>query len=1065
MSRLYRLGARGAAVLAVAQAFLIVALRRGVDDQWLTQVGPTLAAIAAAAACGFAAVRRTDAGARRGWAFLALAAAGWSIAGATMGDLLHVRLMSEMATGIAVCCLLGPALRGAARARTIVDGLVAAASLLFLSWSPVLAPAYRHAGSVGPRLVAVSIPVADTMVLALLLAAGVRVRQGNRRPWALLATGCGLLAAGDGIIAYARLGDLLAIPTVNNLLWTVGPLLVGLAALSPAADAAPLAQDPRPTRPFAILLPYAPFLIAAAEAMSHWVRGDLDIVTLRLGAALLVLLFVRQLLAQLELMTLSRHLDRVARDRAVELQRQEHQFRSLVQHATDVLTVVDREGIIRYQSGAAGRIFDIRPHQLVGAALVGRVHPDDLVALERAFNNAQPPPAPPVSLEVRFARGDGDWATTETTITNLLEDDAVQGMLLTSRDVTDRKRLEQQLRHDALHDPLTGLGNRVLFRDRLVHAAARASRNPQPLAVLMLDLDGFKDVNDTLGHAAGDRLLCEVARRLRQTVRPGDTVSRMGGDEFAILLERPEHGVPEAVAARILAGLRAPVEIEGRSIVPGGSVGVATAPSDRIDPDQLLRAADLAMYSAKIKGKGRFETFQDGMQKAALMRVELEGELRRAIRDGELILHYQPIVAIPSGRLTGAEALVRWNHPEKGLIPPSDFVPIAEQSDLVVDLGRTVLWQAARQLQQWQAELGERAAQFSVAVNVASRQLLSPWLVEEVRRVLDETRIDPSTLVLEITEGALMSDTTPIEETLQQLRALGVRLAIDDFGTGWSSLARLRAFPVDKLKIDRAFVREIGSVDQEVPLVEAIVAMAHSLGLQLVAEGVETLEQLACLDALGCEEVQGYLLSRPVPAEAFAAILASEDGLIAAGGGVGTATVSDDADRFMSVVASAATAAPDGRLLGVVLDELRRVSGLDAIYLSRIDWAEMTQRVVLVSSNGEVTIEPMTTTPFPNSPCARMLGGGSRSCDDLARTFPGHPLVTTAGVRSHVSIAVLGANGDVWGTLCGANAGPVQIVPSTVTLFEIFAGLINQHLGVAGIGDAAPAGERVTVGS
>jgi hypothetical protein len=332
-----------------------------------------------------------------------------------------------------------------------------------------------------------------------------------------------------------------------------------------------------------------------------------------------------------------------------------------------------------------------------------------------------------------------------------------------------------------------------------------------------------------------------------------------------------------------------------------------------------------------------------------------------------------------------------------------------------------------------------------MAVNVASRQLLSPWLVEEVRRVLEETQIPPTSLVLEITEGALMSDTTPIEETLQELRALGVRLAIDDFGTGWSSLARLRSFPVDKLKIDRAFVREIGSVDEDVPLVEAIVAMAHSLGLQLVAEGVETLEQLACLDKLGCEEVQGYLLSRPVSAEAFTTILGAEGTLIAAGEDLGSGTISEEADRFMNVVASATTASPDSRLLRVILEELQRVSGLDAIYLNHIGWHDMTQRVVLVSDNGEVAIAPGTESAVAGSPCGRMLGGGPRSCDDLPHSFPRHPLAA-AGVRGHLSVGVVDPLGDVWGTLCGASATALSVAPATVTLFEIFAGLISQHL-------------------
>ena len=1027
--------------VVVADAALLLAGDRVSAASTLRELAPTVAATAAAVSCGFVAVRRADRSARRGWALMALAAIGWTLNAAALGSSVHVRLLSGLAASAAVLFLLGNALAAVAKVRVLLDGLVAAVSLIFLSWSPLLGPKYAAGDGLG-RIFALSAPVTDILVLALLLAAGVRVARESRRTWALLVAAFALLGAGDGVMAWAQLGSFLQTPAANNLCWTTGALLVVLAVRTPRLNTIPLAQEPTPTRPFAVLVPYAPFLIAAAETASQWVQGTLHPALLRIGSLLVVLLFIRQLLAQFETMAVSRQLDALLKDRTQQLQRQERQLRSLVQHTSDVLTIVDTDGIVRYQSAAAANMLGRPPTQAVGQPAVAGVHADDVALFRAALAAAPIPPLAPARVDVRFERADGSWVTTETTIADLGDDPGIGGCLLTIRDVTDRKVLEEQLRHDALHDPLTGLGNRLLFHDRLSHATARASRNPHAIAVLMLDLDGFKDVNDTLGHAAGDLLLCEVADRLRRTLRPGDTVARVGGDEFAILLERFEPGVPEIVASRILAGLRAPIDVEGRTLVPLGSMGVAMATTDRTTAEELLRAADLAMYDAKLRGKGCYALFQDGMQQAAIQRVELENDLRRAVRQGELLLHYQPIVEIPSGRITGVEALVRWNHPTKGLVPPNDFIPVAEDSDLVVDLGRWVLWEAATQLQEWHEQYPE-AKPFSMSVNVAARQLTSPWLVKEVERVIATTGVDPSSLILEITEGALMSDTAPIEETLVQLRSLGVRLAIDDFGTGWSSLSRLRSFPVDKLKIDRAFVREIDGPDDAAPLIAAIVAMAHSLGLQLVAEGVETIEQLACLHNLGCEEVQGYLLCRPVPQEGLEALLSKPGGLLV-GPEVDESVRSADEQALMALVATAADASQRADLPPALLTVLQRVSDLDIVYLTHVDAGSGSQSVVAVSTEAVFGLDPDTVFAAAVSPCGRMLAGGPRTAD-LAHEFAGHPL-HGSGARTHVSIPVLDTDGEVWGTLCGTTRHPRTVGTSMVVLFELFASLITQHV-------------------
>ena len=635
---------------------------------------------------------------------------------------------------------------------------------------------------------------------------------------------------------------------------------------------------------------------------------------------------------------------------------------------------------------------------------------------------------------------------TPITVSNLLGDDAVHGFVLTSRDVGERWALEEQLRRQAMQDPLTGLGNRALFRDRLGHAMARARRQPELLAVLMVDLDGFKQVNDSLGHDAGDRLLTEVAHRLVDCVREGDTVARMGGDEFAVLLERADLEGPSVVAQRIVYRLRAPVEIDGRSIVTEGSVGVAVGSPSMLSAEELLRNADMAMYVAKSRGKGVYEVFEREMHVAALERVELEADLRDALRRRELSLHYQPVVELPGGRISGAEALARWQHAERGMISPAEFVPLAEESGLVVELGRWVLGEACRQARRFQLAYPTEPP-FTMAVNVAARQLTSPWLVDEVRKALVESHLPAASLVLEITEGALMKDAASIIPTLEALKALGVRLAIDDFGTGWSSLSRLRSFPVDKLKIDQSFVSEITSSADDAPIVAAIVAMAHSLQLTTVAEGVETAEQLACLHQRGCEEVQGYLLSRPLPPDQLLALLGDPGGLLepapAAGGELSRAE-----RDLMGLVAETTLPADGSDRVRPVLQELRRVTGATFVYLTEVHWEELAQEVRFCS-DPDLMAEGMRTE-WPGSPCAAMLEGGPSFTADLAARFPDHPLVRVAGMDELATVPLCTADGKVFGTLCAADRVGGRLGRTSVVLLDLFARLLVEHLGERG---------------
>jgi diguanylate cyclase (GGDEF)-like protein len=442
--------------------------------------------------------------------------------------------------------------------------------------------------------------------------------------------------------------------------------------------------------------------------------------------------------------------------------------------------------------------------------------------------------------------------------------------------------IAEQFTRDALHDPLTKLPNRSLLLDRLGLALSRAGRLGSLVAVLFLDLDGFKAVNDSLGHAAGDELLIQVAERVRGCLRPADTVARLGGDEFGILLEDASDTTgTHAVADRILDAVRAPMTIQGKELVTGASIGVVLGASDEGAGD-LLRKADLAMYVAKAGGKDRHVTFEPAMHATALARLELEADLRRALDEGTLDVHYQPVCELPTGRLARMEALARWRHPRRGLIPPAEFIPLAEDRGLIVPLGQWILRRACQQTPEWQT-LHPGEPPLGVAVNLSAGQL-RPGLVQTVAEALAESGLAARCLTLEITESLLMDESAASLGYLTELKALGVRLAIDDFGTGYSSLGRLRSLPIDELKIDRSFVADIAPGAAGGPLVIAVTAMARALGLEVVAEGVETFEQLRFLLGRGCNAVQGYLVGRPVPASTIRRLLADPASDLGVGG-------------------------------------------------------------------------------------------------------------------------------------------------------------------------------------
>jgi diguanylate cyclase (GGDEF)-like protein/PAS domain S-box-containing protein len=548
----------------------------------------------------------------------------------------------------------------------------------------------------------------------------------------------------------------------------------------------------------------------------------------------------------------------------------EARFRSLVQHSSDVIIVIRADGRIQFVSPSVTRVLGYDPSVMLGSTVSELLHPDDRGRAATFFSTAAQAPGVTGPVEWRFSQPDGSWLHAEILATNLLHDPTVNGVVLNTRDVSERRRLEEQLTHQAFHDPLTGLANRALFRDRVSHALALAQRRGSPVTVVFLDLDDFKKVNDSLGHGEGDRLLIAVAERFLACARSADTVARLGGDEFAILIEGAEGG--DGLPERLAAAMSHPFSLSGNQVRATASIGVAAAsPGDRAD--DLLRNADMAMYAAKRHGKGRAETYESRMYADVRERLDLEAALRDAIEGQQLILAYQPIVNLQTGAIYGLEALVRWEHPRFGRLPPQHFIPLAEETGLIAQLGSWVLGEACRQLQLWQA--AHPRLSLAVAINISGRQLQGSGLADTLRQTLTSSSVDPSSVVLEITESVLMQQTDPVLERLQQLKALGVRLAIDDFGTGYSSLSYLQRFPIDILKIAKPFVDEVGHGVDRSALARAIVGLGDTLKLQTIAEGIERAEQRAALIELGCTLGQGYHFWPALPGAEVAELLAS----------------------------------------------------------------------------------------------------------------------------------------------------------------------------------------------
>ena len=540
--------------------------------------------------------------------------------------------------------------------------------------------------------------------------------------------------------------------------------------------------------------------------------------------------------------------------------------RSLLEHSSELIAVLGEDRRIASVDPALERLLGHEPGALLGVALSELLHPEDEVGLQDGDRSTK---------RWRLCRADGTWHEVDGSWTDLREDPAVRGYVLTMRDVSSERELRDQLEWQAFHDPLTALPNRPLFEDRVTHSLERVRRYGQEVAMLFIDLDDFKAVNDSVGHHVGDCLLQEFAKRLQGCIRRADTAGRLYGDEFAVLLEGSDAArAASATAQRVHDCLRKPVILEAGEIVLHASIGIATGDA-QMTTEELIRNADIAMYAAKSIGKSRSMTFTPSMYQAARKRLQLSGDLRRALPNGEIKLQYQPLVHLSSGRLLGVEALARWRHPSLGELLPNDFIPLAEETGLIISIGRYVLTEACRQMSEW---CERHASKFEyVSVNLSVRQFLPEGqIVEDVQAATTAAGLDPSRLMLEITESVLMQEREAIVRDLNRLRNLGVRIAIDDFGTGYSALSYLRDFPIDIVKMDRSFVRDLGEDETDAALIRSVVVLGEALDMKIVAEGIENRTQLDSVSALQCDVGQGYFFSVPLSPEDIDRLLAEQ---------------------------------------------------------------------------------------------------------------------------------------------------------------------------------------------
>jgi diguanylate cyclase (GGDEF)-like protein/PAS domain S-box-containing protein len=694
------------------------------------------------------------------------------------------------------------------------------------------------------------------LVLGVLLLTGV---QGRRIPVFLMG-GFATMFLADILWSIAKLGGFYVPGDLQDVLYLA--CYVPLAAAGREqmrAVAKPPQADSNTSDTLTRLLPYASMLTAFL-VLVYFTRGDIG------GPATMMtmVVFTLTLLLMVRQSVMLREDAAVREKRAARMV--EDRYASLIANASDVIMIVEPDGVLRFVSPACERTLGFKADEVMGRNLLDVWSGPDTDRLRILLREIAATVAGTIGpVELAIDRGENRYVL-ESVGSNLTADPAVQGLALNFRDISERKALEEQLRQMAFHDPLTLLANRTLFKDRVQHALTLSQRAQGTVAVLFLDLDNFKTINDSLGHDAGDRLLQAVAQRIVKNTRTSDTVARLGGDEFAVLLERiATPAEVQRVAESLVDTLNVPFALNSAEVRVAASIGVAFS-SSATGAESLLANADIAMYHAKAAGKNRYAVFESQMQDVLHERLRLEADIGRALDQGEFFLEYQPVVDLGTGSLLGVEALVRWRHPDAGILMPNQFVPVAEECGQIVRLGRWVLMEACRALRSWRGCVAGGAG-LRVSVNISGGHLQHGDLLQDVARALESSGLEPANLVIELTESTIMYNTDANLERLQQLKALGVRLAIDDFGTGYSSLSYLHRFPIDILKIDRSFVSRLTNSENGPELARAVITLGDTLGLDTVAEGIELEPQVASLLELGCVAGQGFWFAKAGPLE------------------------------------------------------------------------------------------------------------------------------------------------------------------------------------------------------
>ncbi|MGI8774902.1 MAG: putative bifunctional diguanylate cyclase/phosphodiesterase [Actinomycetota bacterium] len=765
---------------------------------------------------------------------------------------------------------------GGAKDRTgMVDATIFVSGAGILAWTLVLRPMASEGGAItldASLLLPAAFVVLDLFLLFLLARLAFA-------PAALSPTRVFIVAAVTSLLvtdlAYLSIGAPEIAPTIVRVGWLLLYVIGAAAACHPSMRDFAEARPPAPVRARARSAVFAFTLVGplAFAVQSFLERQYEHAVVLSLLMATLLLVFFRiyrtmRLLegAHEKAQAAAKEASRLAQD----VRGREEKFRSLIANATDGVLVVDERTVISYASPAMEKMIGIPIEELIGRAALPMVVEVDVPQVTAALQEVLAEPGKRMDIEFRAHRGDGVERWLSMTATNLLHLPSIRGIVANCRDITERRSLEVDLRHQAFYDSLTGLANRALMRDRTEHALADARRTGALTALFVIDVDDFKRVNDSLGHDAGDAVLVEFANRTRSVARESDTAARIGGDEFAILLERissPEDA--QHVAQRLLEVLNAPMQVRGKEVSLRASIGVAL---DRAEGhvESLFRDADLAMYDAKRSGKGSVSFFELDMHARAIEDLKLRSDLIGATGRGELGLAYQPQVDLTTGAIVGVEALVRWNHPERGLIMPGEFIELAEDCGEITELGAWVLEHAARQVVAW---TNESRRPLTLSVNVSPKQLQAGTLASIVRNALAVSRLPSDRLVLEVTESTLIEPDELLSTELTSLLAEGVRFAIDDFGTGYSSLSALKHLPISLVKIDRAFVASVTYGPEEKAIVKAIIHLADGMGIRTIAEGLETQEQIQVLRSLGCKRGQGYYFGHPVAAVALEELL------------------------------------------------------------------------------------------------------------------------------------------------------------------------------------------------